>query len=188
MPKRATAKGSPKTKRLERDLHWYGNKDPDRGECHEDEIQAIINAVGVPLRTSNTASSRKELSRDIGIAESLYWTAIDVCDFGRTEDHLELISKAAARLQILLNNEDAWKSIAPHIPLLFETGSENRTFSRGSLDILLGATEKALGSMSNRVQPLKGERPSEIVIAPLLEVFAKPFPISQQRLIPSIPN
>jgi len=176
MPERISSKGkSRKTQCLGRELHWYGNDDPHRGKCHEDEIQAIVKAVGVPLRTSNTILSRKELSYDIGIAETLYWTAIDVRDFGRTKKHLGLIYKSAARLKKLLNNEEAWKSIAPHVPLLFEVGSDKKTFSSNSLDVLLCATEKALASVSNSQQVLKEDRPSEIVIAQLMKVFEKHF-------------
>lgn len=176
MPKRTSSNGKKsKTRGLGRDLHWYDNEGSHRGERHEDEIQAIIKAVGVPLKAQNTATSRRELSYDIGKAETLYWTAIDVRGFRNTQKQLGMISKSAARLKNLLNNEDAWRSIAPHIPLLFDPGSENRTFSRGALDTLLRATKKALESVSSSVEVLKEERLSEILIAQLMDVFEDHF-------------
>jgi hypothetical protein len=142
------------------------------GERHEDEIQAIIDAVGLSLKTSNI-----ELSRDIGFAETLYWTALDIRRLRRVQKHLGRILKSAKLLKQHLNNEDAWKRVAPHVSLLFEVGSENRTFSRNSLDVLLRATEIALSSTTNSVEVLKEERPCDIIIAQLFKVFERHFPV-----------
>jgi hypothetical protein len=68
--------------------------------------------------------------------------AIGVRSRVKTFRNIDSVIKSAKRLKSLLNNEDIWTIIAPHLIQL--EADKNRGFSRDSLDVLLDATARAL--------------------------------------------
>jgi hypothetical protein len=130
----------------------------------EDEIRPIVDAVGLPLKTS-----KRELSQDLGLAESLFWASEDAKAFRKTKEALSSIETAARRLKFLLSNEVAWRSLTPR---LLQAGSVDLSFSRSSLKELI----RAAGESQNlSTKPSALPSASDMIIARLCEAFERHF-------------
>lgn len=71
MPKRASSNFEKmKPNDLGRDLHWYPYDGRHGGEPHDDEIQDILDAVGLPLKDLHGRSC-DALKRELILAERL---------------------------------------------------------------------------------------------------------------------
>lgn len=150
-----------------------------QSDLDDEAIQKVVSAVGnVPEGLDS-----HQLSYDIGFAETRYRTAIDIRSRKRRRRQLELISNSAARLKILLGNDETWTAIAPHIAQLgFETQSEIPIFSRDFPDVLVRAVSNALRP-DNRWQnaadqvahDLTKQSPFETLVGQLEKVFVKHF-------------
>jgi hypothetical protein len=161
-------------------------------KSHGNEIQRIVDAVGLPLRElpdEESWKARYRLSQAIGAAETRYRTAIDIRHVKRTQKAIELIDSSARSLNRRLCNDYAWRAIAPHIPLLYEVKSENQTFSRDSLDVLLEAVRKAAKGMTNKdVQPLTETSAFGFLISELKNAFETHFDGPLRNTRPSSPD
>jgi hypothetical protein len=191
MPKR----GSSNTKSLQEKLRRPPEPLDDKA------IQRILNDVGYTpesLDTSATcppdvraerAIARKRLSDDIDDAAIRCCVAISIRSRRKTFRQIDLIVKTTRRLKTLLENENTWTAIAPHISQLrFEAKSANPIFSRNSLDALLDAvamalhpktcvTDEAEGKVNEIVQDLTKQSIFETLIGELEKVFVTHFDI-----------
>jgi hypothetical protein len=166
MPKRTTSPATAKPSRPQSDLD-------------DEDIQKIVSAVGDEPEGFN----KYQLSYDIGFAETRYRTAIDTRSRKRRRRRLELISKSAARLKILLADDDTWTAIAPHIAQLgFEAQPENLMFSRDFPEMLVRAVSDALrpdhrfqGAADQVAHDLAKQSPFETLVGQLEKVFVKHF-------------
>ena len=153
-------------------------QDPHR--FHDDEIEPIVEATRLPLKTSKT-----DLSHDIGLAEDLFWAVQDVKAFRRAREALSLIETAARHLKTLLSNDIAWNALSPRLTKLahklrnsqanaikeLSSSSADLTFSRGSLDMLICAAREA----QTLSKPSALPSASDMIVARLLEVFERHF-------------
>jgi hypothetical protein len=194
--------------KVHRALHWYPydakRKDgsPAGGEPHEDEIQGVIDAVGLDLVLSkrrlsdeigivvdaagiDLAMAKKGLSHDIGVAENRYWDAKSLRSRRQKFEQLDEISKCAKRLKRLLDDENAWRAIIPHLPLAVD-----QDFSRRSVATLIEAVHKACHPrypqnaaeemVKEIVEDLTKQSPFETLVGELYKVFEKNFGMEAQ--------
>ena len=150
--------GCPEQK-IEAAISASSSRAEDPCKFHEDEIEPIVDATRLPLKTS-----KADLSHDIGLAEDLFWSVQDVKAFRRTREALSSIETAARRLKSLLSNEIAWNALIP-------CRSADLTFSRDSLDMLISASKKA----QTLSKPSALPSASDMIVARLLEVFERHF-------------
>jgi hypothetical protein len=166
---------------LDRTLHWYpvgpmsANDAPD-SKSQEDEIQSIIDAVGLHL-----ATSKRELSYDIGVAASRYCDVKGLGARRQKYEDLDSIAKCAKRLKRLLDDQNAWQAITSHLP-----SDISQAFSRGALVTLIEAADKARGPrriqnaaekkiVDETIEDLSKQSPFEMLVGELCKVFEKNF-------------